>query len=416
MSGAAKSVMMLIGESQTGAIQQALQPHLRAAGIRSVETQLGKPGRFFQNARIRGSLRLRDFLGACAVLDIDPVEFMDKALNGEVLPEIRPPRIVTTAWKRFRSDGDGLGPNRLAEIEASLQTKPHATRALVAQELRRASREEVPLLLGICASTLRVESDLEHAELVLRQAIEMTQKLEPSTTKADLLIRRSYVALERQSPIKALRHAQEATLMYARFDDREGEGRGFLTTAMFHYYLDDHREALLDVQATLNRTAIPKRLIAAHQTRALCWLALGDSEKARREAAIARQAASEVDQWVRGKLSWLEARCSRGTSRLQLLRTAQAELCPGRPADCFLLTLELLEELVSCGRISEAEQEVPRLCNVVEQAAESRHVLRAVSRLVRHRSRLTPDLVAAVRQVVAKARDHKLSKLASPEL
>ncbi len=407
----------MIGESQSHKIQLALQPLMRAVGIPAIEKQLGKPGRFFQNARQRGSLRLKDFLGACAVLEIDPVEFMDKALHGDISSEIRPPRIVTTAWNQFDHAGPGLGSDRLSEIEASLQTKPQATRALIAKELHQASREEVPLLLGICASTLRVESDLDHAEIVLRQAIEMSQELKPSTTEADLLIRRSYVALERQSPSRALLHAQRATLMYARFDDQEGEGRGFLTSAMFHYYLDDHREALLDVQATLNRTVMPRRLIAAHQTRALCYLALGNANQAGEEAAIARQIASNVDQWVLGKLSWLEARCSQDPSqRLEFLRTAQAELCPGRPADCFLLTLEVLEELVAGGRISEAEKEVPRLCLVVEQAAESRHVLRAVSRLVRHRSKLTPELIAAVRQAVSKARDRKLSKLASPEL
>ncbi len=189
-------------ERGIGFVHQALKPLLAARGVRAVERAIGRSERFFQKARQRDALRMTDYLATCAVLEEVPGELLDRALEGQVSPEIRRPRIVRTAWLRIgdRRSGPGLGEERLAELEAAVQTDPRQTRADLESDLDRASRRELPLVLALYGTALRLESDLLRAELVLRQAIEMARVLDLPAAEADLLIRLSYVALERYGP------------------------------------------------------------------------------------------------------------------------------------------------------------------------------------------------------------------------
>ncbi len=81
-----------------------------------------------------------------------------------------------------------------------------------------------------------------------------------------------------------------------------------------------------------------------------------------------------------------------------------------------MVTVELIEEYLSLDRLSEAAGEVPLLCTLIERAAEARQVQRAVSRLIRHRTRLTPELVADLRRALDRARDRRLSNVADADL
>ena len=352
------------------------------------------------------------------MLEEVPGELLDRALQRQVSPEIRPPRIVRTAWVRIGEgrDGPGLGEERLAELEAAVQTDPRRTRTELERELDRASRRELPVVLALYGTALRLESDLLRAELVLRQAIEMARALDLPAAEADLLIRLSLVALERHGPSVALRCAEEATLLFARHDDREGEGRGFLTTGTFRYYNEDYRGAARDLEAALKRLETPWLLFSAHQVAGFCWLALDAIEQAAREASRARQLAPQVPSWLVAKLDWLEARLSEGAVRLGHLRTAQTGLAGNRPADCLLVTVELIEELLACGRVDEAGREVPRVCDLVERAGESRQVQQVVSHLITYRTRLTPKLVARLRRALDRARDRTLVRLGCSEI
>ncbi len=396
-------------------IHETLKPLLAGAGVRAVEERIGRPRQFFQKSRERDALRVSDYLATCVVLGEAPDALLAQALAGQVPKEIRPPRIVGAAWKRIGIEGGGLGARRLAELDSSFQADPEGIRQAIKADLDRSSRYELPQLLGIYGSALRVDAELSRAFLVLRQAHEMARTLDLPLVEADLLIRTAYVALERQSPVHALRYAQEGTLAYARLDDREGEGKGFLAAGMFRYYGKDYREALRDLQATIERSQTPARIIGAHQIKALCWLALDEPERARATAAEARHLAPQVPSWIRGKLAWLDARLSFGSVRLGHLRSAQSELASTRPSDGIMVTIELIEEYLACGRLDEAAGEVPLLCTLVERATECRQVQRAVSRLIRHRTRLTPELVAELRRALDRARDRSLSSVANTD-
>ncbi len=396
-------------------LHETLKPLLARAGVRAVEERIGRPRQFFQKSRERDALRVSDYLATCAVLGEAPDALLAQALAGEVAREIRPPRLVGAAWKRIEMEGKGLGPERLTELESSSQVDPDGTRGAIRSELDRASRQELPQLLGIYGSALRVEVELSRAFLVLREAREMARTLDLPRVEADLLVRMAYVALERQSPVHALRYAQEGTLAYARLADREGEGKGFLATGMFRYYNQDYREALRDLQATIDLSRVPARVMGAHQIQALCWLGLEESEKAQAAASEARRLAPGMPSWVRGKLAWLDARLSYGSPRFVHLITAQSELSASRPSDCIMVTIELIEEYLSHGRLEEAGSEVPLLCTLVERATECRQVQRAVSRLIQHRSRLTPKLIADLRKALDRARDRSLSRVANTD-
>ncbi len=405
----------ILGGAQTKAVHQALKPHLRAAGVGAVEERIGKSRRFFENVRHRGSLRLKDFLATCAVLDLDPVELVKEALDDRIVPGVRPPLIVSAAWKRLRDDGPGLGEERMAELEAAVQAQPRKARSALTRELPGASREQLPQLLGLCASAFRVESDLARAELMLRHAREIARTLELRDAEPDLLIRMAYLALERDRLPNALRWAREGTLGHARLGDREGQGRGFRTIGMLRYYTGEYGEAIYEVEAALAKLADPLRRLAAHQLLGVCHAAMGAENEARDELAEARALATDAPRWMLGKLTWLEARLERSSRRLDLLQVAKEDLRPARPTDCALLSIELIEEALAMEHQELAEQEVFGLCALLERNLSPR-IEKAIARLIRNRDMLTPPLVAQIRRSVEKGHSRRLATLVSSDL
>lgn len=397
-------------------LHETLKPILISAGVRGVETQIGRPQLFFQRTRERDALRMSDYLAACVTLDQDPAELLAKALRAKIDPEIRRPRIVSAAWKRISTPGVGLGEQRIQELEALRPLNRKKLRVLLKQELDRAAQDELPLILGLYASVLQFDGDLSHSALVFQEAIEMARTLEVLAVEAHLLIRMAYMALEWQSPVHALKHAQEGTLAYACLGELEGEARGFLAMGLFRYYTKDYHRSLQYNQAALDRSEKPKLRFSAHLNSAFCSLALDQEEQSHRFAEKAQQLASQVDAPMRAKLLWFQARISYNTSRFDQLKATQEDLAVSRPADCLLVTLELIEEYLSHGRLDKAAEEIPLLCDLVEHAAECRQVQQAVSRLIRHRSRLTPQLTENVRRALDRARDRRLTNLVSEEL
>ena len=405
----------MVAERATRRVHDALKPLLTAAGVRVVEREIGRPQRFFQKTRERDALRLSDYLATCAALDQDPAPLLARALAGQVELEIRPPQIVAAGWRQLEQPArPGLGQVRLAELEAAVQTEPRATREALRDEIRQASRREVPHLIGYYGSCLRVQSDLARAVLVLREALRMSETAELEAAEPDLLIRLAYAVFEQQRIESALGYSMEATLAYGRLGDREGVGTGYLATGMFRYYAHDYRRALRDLDASLQRTTSPGDQFAGHQVSALCWLALEDEENARQGAARARELALDVPGWSVAKLDWLESWLTRGAARLDLLAAARAGLCPHRPGDCALVTVELIAEAVNLGRHEVAEAETTGLCALLERTSSPR-IEAAILDLVRHRSRLWPDLVAKARRAVERARDRRLAQLATSD-
>lgn len=416
MSKPLETAARIYGLKCMARLHQTMLPLLMSAGVRRVEKSIGRPLRFFQRARQQDALRVSDYFATCAQLHLDPAELLTKALGDEVAPEIRRPRIVSAAWKRIDAPGKGLGARRLQELESSQRLDRQEVRTLLKQELDQASQNELPLVLGLYASALRFEGDLSRAALVFREAIEMAKALDALPAEAHLLIRMAYLALEWQSPAVALRHAQEGTLAYACLGELEGQARGFLAMGSFRYYTQDYRRSLQYHQAALARSKVPSLLFSAHLNSATCCLHLEQEERARYYADEARKLAEQVDPSIRAKLLWFEARISGGSTRFEYLKAAQADLAASRPADCLLVTLDLIEEYLSYDCLDEAAEEIPRLCDLVEYAAESRQVQQAVSRLVRHHSRLTPKLTDSLRRALDQARDRRLSNLISEEL
>ncbi len=408
-------LLVVIGDAQARAIQEALKPHLRAAGVSTVERRLKKTARFFQNARLRGSLSVRDLLAACAALELDPVELIRTALDGQTAAETRPPRIVGSAWQQLdRPDARGIGPAALAGLQAALQADPRGARTEIRQAIGHAGRDEVPLLLGLFGSALRLESDLPHAAVILRSAAEIARAADSPAAEADVLLRRSYLALEREQHTRAIQYAERTVVLFGRLDDREGEGRGYLARGTFQFYTRQYRDALRDFAAALDRSTVAPRLIAAHQGRAFCWLELDQVESARREVSAARQLTSQLPGWMEGNLFWLDARLAQGNERLRYFQMAQAQLCD-RPADCAQVTVELIETALALGNDQVAFAEATGLCALVERNARNPRVQKAVTHLIRHRTQLTPKLVANIRGAIDRSRAERLAHLLNPE-
>jgi hypothetical protein len=72
--------------------------------------------------------------------------------------------------------------------------------------------------------------------------------------------------------------------------------------------------------------------------------------------------------------------------------------------------VELIEEALAVGRYDLAEQEAERLCALTEKTGSPR-VERAIFKLIRRRSRLTPALVSRIRETVEAAQAQRLSRL-----
>jgi tetratricopeptide (TPR) repeat protein len=317
--------------------------------------------------------------------------------------------------ERVRAGGGrGLGTARLAELEASVLADPRAARSALKRALGEAARDEIPRLLGLYGSCLRIESDAAHAELVLGEAREMARELDLPATEAEILIRLAYVAHEQERSGRALGLAQEATLGYARLGDRADEGRGFETLGMIRYYRREFQDALRDFEAALDRLVDPVQRLATHQFTALCHVAAGAEDAARHHLAEARVLAENVPAWIGAKLEWLEARLSYGEARLDHLRRAKATLCPTRPADCAQVTVELVEEALALGLNELATQQVRSLFGLLDHQPSPR-VEKAVNHLIRHRTRLTPPLVARIRRALDRAHRTKPGLLIQTE-
>jgi tetratricopeptide (TPR) repeat protein len=409
MSARETPLSQVIGLAQTAAIQEALRIRLRAVGVRRVEEGIGKPDRFFENSRQRGKIKVQDFLATCAEPELDPADFIREALGDQVSPEIRPPRIVETTWKRIRQSGPGLGQARLAELEASLQSNPRQTRGILSRIVGEARREELPRILGLYGSSLRVESDLDRSKVVLSSARDLARELSLPLAEADILIRRAYVSLERDRLPEAMRKAEESTVISARFDDREGEGRGFMAMGMFRFYSQDFQASLDDLAAVLRRSSIPSRIVAAHQCSALCYIALDQKDDARQEIETARRVSPEVEVWMQGKLAWTEARLFVGDERLRLLMSARDALSK-RPADLALVMVEIVEHALGVGRTDIANREASKLCTLLERTGNPR-VEKAILYLTRHQARLTQEMASRIRQAVDEAQARRFSRL-----
>ena len=160
---------------------------------------------------------------------------------------------------------------------------------------------------------------------------------------------------------------------------------------------------------------MPQRRFSAHQISALCRIDLGQESEARHEVEQARELAPEVAPWLQGKLAWVEARLAEGAERLAHLTAARNALSPKRPADCALVTVELIEEALAQKLDELAEQEAMRLCTLTEKTGSPR-VERAILQLIQHRTKLTPALVAKIRETVEAAQARRLSRLGGSEL
>ncbi len=78
---------------------------------------------------------------------------------------------------------------------------------------------------------------------------------------------------------------------------------------------------------------------------------------------------------------------------------------PGRDAP-RPITIELIEEALALGHEELAEREASRLCTLLEKTGSPR-VERAILELIHQCTRLTPELVARIRDVVDEAQsDH----------
>ena len=412
-----ETLVQKIGAAQAKAVQEALKPLLSKAGVHTVEKRIGKPRRFFSNTRQRGTMKVRDFLAVCAALDLDPGEFIASAISGEIAPEIRRPRIVAAAWAQIREEGPGLGDEQLSALDKQVYEQPRQTRSVLVPALQEAQPHEVPRILGLYGSALRIESDLDRAEIVFKESLEIARDLDLPAAEPGILLRMAFLDLERERPANALKWAQEATLGFVHLNDVEGQGRGFQALGMIRYYSGDYQHALRDLDTALRYlTDCPELQLATHQVAALCYAESGAETEALNRASRARTFVESAPVWMQGKLSWLEARLTYGATRLRHLRTAQRMLCPARPADCALLTVEMIEESLKLpGQDSRVEQEVLGLCALLEKTGNPR-IEKAIMRLVRHHSKLAPRLMGEIRRSLDRAQNRRLSTLVSADL
>jgi tetratricopeptide (TPR) repeat protein len=144
-----------------------------------------------------------------------------------------------------------MNETRLEELDELRYHDLGAARAAVDRAIADAEPEELPYLLGIRGSCLRMAGELEAAEEAIADGLRRAADLGSLPAEAELTQRRAFVEGGWLRFRDALAWTHRATLLWVELDDRERIGQTLVDRGQWLYHLGRHRESIRSSRAAL---------------------------------------------------------------------------------------------------------------------------------------------------------------------
>ena len=329
--------------------------------IRAMERALGWAPSWWHNRLRSGDITTRQLLEILDFLEIDAVGFMQRNLDrgdglpaGLELPLSQAPSFVTSAKERLRSSQDqpGLGRDFLVELAALVYYRSEEALGWIDLAVSKASRRELPEVLGLAASALKITIRLEEAMHACTAAILAARHLSRSRATASLLQTSAYILLDSGDFEHALCMADQAAGISNRTHDPLEVSRSAISQALCLIHLGRFREAISSCEIALGRLPASEalHLSAALQLRALAHQELGEIEAAFEFLEASRPFCADLSKTQRTKIPWVEARLHKISSRpmdsIRLMRGVFGDLRQHHVGEAALAAVELAETLI----------------------------------------------------------------------
>ena len=441
--------------------------------ISEIEERLGLSGGYLNKlCKGKHEFKLATFLKALAVVDVDPraffarqleihsgpVDFLEQLDDGDTsdrafdriaratlsLEGSKPPAADTVAIARASDVAEVVACSPAEQCRRLRSTRKYRTHAFARAYLEyldalrydhapKAARlatavasQLVPklpgpdperlslqcLALGVFGSARRLKDQLAVSARAFRLALDVAGRSRLEQSRANLLIRASYLLKDFSHFDRALALLNEALVAFVRLGSQADIGRVLVDRGMMNCYAGNYEDAVLDLRQArvhLEGSAheIPRYHLALYQFLAYAFEHLGDLEAA--EECLAAGARSfgpehEVDRakldWVRGSLA---AKRGDGVLAEALLRSARAVLAARQHvAQEALVTLDLVNALLARNKPRDAADLATSMVRLLGASKKNPFVDAAVVELTSAAlaGELSQDLIARARSKI----------------
>jgi len=307
-------------ETAAGQLVRALDHEIRSRGhgsIRGIDRAVGRGEGWWQRRVEAGDLSFHQLLIVLDHLGLNPVRFFRKTMEDQSgleldRPRGEPPEIVRRARNRLRAGGErkGIGETYLDTLDQQRYEEPREVIKLTLWTVDHVELALLPQLLGVAGSAWRLLICLDEAEHAIHAGIEIAQGRDDQRAVGELLQRLSYVVADRGEHAEALRITEKAAMMYLQRGDRVGLGKALVDQGIWLSRLDRPGEAIATLKSAVEWLPDRERRnrCTALQVIALNYRQLGELENALSYVTDAEKAASGLEQWAKGKMTWLKSK------------------------------------------------------------------------------------------------------------
>ena len=373
--------------------------------------------------KAQGSTRnimLAKFLRICENAGLDLPEIFAEVFPlagpapglGVEVPSGPAPGIVRRIGRVDRPASAPLPRSWLEWLDGLRYDDPGKVLGLIEDAIDFVPEKDLPLALGVWASTCRHVSRYEDGFLACQEGLRLARRGRDRLAEVDLLQRASYLVTSMTADYRAaLGLSERATVLCARLGDMNTLGQIMVDQGLFLVYLERYEEAesaFLSGLEYLPEEDCRNRVSALHGIGFLHKL-----KNAPRKAITYARKASELasNRFEHGKIQWLIASASVdleafGDAILAFER-AFDDLLETSVVDAGLVVCDHVKVLVQVGKLEEARARAQAARTLMEPLARYPVASAAIRDLIRCEQeghRLTVTFVLTIRERIEKGR------------